>query len=840
MHDTTYSPWPRSCCVSVKVPEMPEVNEITTETPLTGEREQSKIHVPGFFERREGRLLAAWVLVLFAGGICVFGYFFLQYAHMIDQRLAAGPFSNTVSIFSAPRSIAAGDPLTQEEVVERLRHSGYSTSRGNTMGWYNVRPHAVEIFPGRDSFTGGGEPGVVEFAEGRISRIVSLSDHTERKTLELEPQLITNLSENREKRRLIRFSDIPASLVHALVSVEDKHFFQHSGIDLPRIFKAGYVDLKSGRKDQGASTITMQLARGFWLEPEKSWSRKLQELLIAMHLEEKLSKQQIFEYYANEVYLGRHATFSVNGFAEGARTYFGKDLSQLKPEECALLAGMVQRPSYYNPYRYPERARDRRNLVLSLMRQNGYLSSDEYRRAVGAPVTITPERSENMESQYFVDLMNNEMQSKFDDSDKQIRYVYTTLDQDLQVAAQEAVDVGMKVVDKQLHNTSKKKKTSIPPGQPQVALIALDPHTGEVKAMVGGRDYRTSQLNHVLAMRQPGSAFKPFVYAAALDTAVQGGQHIFTPASLMSDEPTTFVYENQTYQPGNFHHESMGDVTLRTALAHSLNVVAVRLAQQVGYAKVVDIGRRAGLNDAIKPTPSVALGAYETTPFEIAGAYTVFANQGMHVTPTTISLARGPDGKLLYQRETKQKRALDPRVAYLMVNMMQDVLRSGTGAGVHSYGFNLPAAGKTGTSRDGWFAGFTSELLCVVWVGFDDNRELNLEGARSALPVWAEFMKRAAKLREYRDARPFKAPPGIVSAEICADSGQRATGYCPNVRNDVFITGTQPVADCEMHSFPTNQYADRVTEISALPTPTVTTGKRSVPMQTDLPRPIAK
>jgi penicillin-binding protein 1B len=403
-------------------------------------------------------------------------------------------------------------------------------------------------------------------------------------------------------------------------------------------------------------------------------------------------------------------------------------------------------------------------------------------------------------SHYFIDLMNDELQSKLDNREQHTRYVYTTIDPDLQQAAEDAVDIGMKAVDQQLR---KKKHPDIAADQPQVALIALDPHTGEIRALVGGRNYGASQLNHVLSMRQPGSVFKPFVYAAALDTAIAGGGQIFTPASVLSDVPTTFAFNNASYQPGNFGHEFMGDVTLRTALAHSLNVATVQLAQQVGYAKVVAMARRAGLNRSIQATPSVALGAYETTPLEIAGAYTMFANQGMRITPTTISLARAPDGTVLYQRDSQPYPALDPRVAYLMVSMMQEVLRSGTGAAARSLGFTLPAAGKTGTSHDGWFAGFTSELLCVVWVGFDDNRELNLEGARSALPVWTEFMKRAAKMREYHDAKTFQAPQGIVAVNICAESGQRAGEDCPDKRYEVFISGTQPAAECELHGLGT-------------------------------------
>jgi penicillin-binding protein 1B len=772
---------------------------------------------PGFFERREGRILAASVICLVALGAFVFGYYYMKNARKIDSRLQAGPFSGTINVFTSPRTFAVGDPLTAEELVGRLRRSGYTMAKSNTVGWYNVRRSAVEIFPGRDSYAGG-EPGVLEFANGKISRIVSLGDHTERQQFQLEPQLITNISDAREKRRLVHFNEIPPVLVHAVISVEDKHFFNHSGFDLFRIMKAAYVDMKQRRKEQGASTLTMQLARGFWLDPDKNWHRKLQELLITMHLEHKLTKQQIFEYYANQVYMGRRGTFSINGFGEAAHVYFGKDLPQLNTPEAALIAGMIQRPSYYNPYRYPDRARERRNIVLTLMRQNGYLSDAEFRDASATPVHVTPQQPEGLESQYFIDLMNDELQNRMEDERaKKMRFIYTTLDPDLQHAAEDAVRDGMRSVDELLKK--KKMKAGVPPDQPQVALIALDPRTGEVKALVGGRNYGISQLNHVTAMRQPGSVFKPFVYAAAMETAVAGGSKIFTPASMLSDNPTTFYFGNKPYQPSNFHQDFMGDVTVRTALAHSLNVATVELAQEVGYNKVVAMARRAGLNEAIKATPAVALGAYETTPYEIAGAYTMFPNGGNRVSPTTISLVRAPGGSILYQHQPETRNVLDPRVNFLMVSLMQDVLRWGTGAGVRSRGFTLPAAGKTGTSRDGWFAGFTSKLLCVVWVGFDDGRELNLEGAKSALPIWAGFMKTAAKFHQYADAEPFRAPSGVTSVKICSDSGQLAGEYCPNVRSDMFINGTQPAVECELHSMQVN-YADRVMD------PGVTTGDR--------------
>ena len=328
----------------------------------------------------------------------------------------------------------------------------------------------------------------------------------------------------------------------------------------------------------------------------------------------------------------------------------------------------------------------------------------------------------------------------------------------------------------------------------------MDPHTAEIKAVIGGRNYGASQLNHAIRKRQPGSIFKPFVYATALDTAVAGGRQILTASTLVEDEPTTFWFDGKPYEPSNFKNEFHGEVTLRDALAHSMNVATVKVAQMVGYNSVVEMANRAGMNYKIQPTPAVALGAYEITPIEAAGAYTIFSNHGAYVKPSFITMVRSQDGEVAYKNQIRERQVLDPRVAYLMTNLMEEVLRSGTAAGVRARGFTAPAAGKTGTSHDGWFAGYTSELLCIVWVGFDDNRQLDLEGAHSAAPIWAEFMKRALQFREYANPKQFAAPDGIVSIAIDPESGMPATPFCPRTRQEVYIAGTEPVGTCPLHN----------------------------------------
>jgi penicillin-binding protein 1B len=783
--------------------------------PVSANRNVRVVKVPRgakfvrFFTRRPGIILLSTLAVLAVAFITTFTFFYIHYSRIIDAKLRGGPFTNTSKIYAAPETIGVGDAATPSDIVAQLRRSGYTEARSNPNGWFNTTTDTVQVFPGPESFFEQ-EAGVIKFAAGKIVRITSLRDNTDRPEYELEPQLLTNLYDrNREKRRLIKYDEIPPVLVHAIISIEDKRFFQHVGFDPLGIVRSVWVDVKEGRKlsgtdvrgrnAQGASTLSQQLARGMFLTPDRSLRRKLEELLITVELEQKLTKKEIFEFYCNQMDLGRRGSFDIRGFGEASQVYFGKSVRNLNVAESATLAGMLQAPSRLNPYRHPDRVKERRNVVLSLMRQNGYVDDREYAIAAESPVKVSSNSTESSDAPYFVDLLNDELQTDFQDYDFQTQAyrLYTSLDMQLQRAANEAVRIGMASVDEQLKKQKRFKGVTFP--DPQVALIALDPHTGEIKALVGGRNYGASQLDHVMAKRQPGSIFKPWVYAAAMNTAINGGQRTLTPATTVVDEPTTFWFDGKPYEPSNFEHEFYGNVTLRRALAKSMNIATIKVAEMVGYGAVVNLAHKAGINGDVHATPAVALGAYDATPLEMAGSYTVFANKGEHVSPTFLSEIKDKSGKIIFQSKAATKQVLDPRVNYLMVSMLQEVMRSGTAAGVRSRGFTVPAAGKTGTSHDGWFAGFTSGLLCVVWVGFDDNRELNLEGAHSALPIWTEFMKRAIQLRSYRDAKPFPAPQGVVTLDIDPESGMPATPSCPQHYSEVFIAGTEPVGTCPLH-----------------------------------------
>ena len=756
-----------------------------------------KPRLPALLRHPAGKVLISFVAIVLLSGVGIFAFQYNKYANLTEEKLARGPFTNTSKLFAAPQVLSLGDEAAPDEVAAYLQRSGYGRSKSNRMGWFQVRADRIEIFPGGESYFQE-EPGLIRFENGRIAQIISLRDNTERRQYLLEPELITNLFDrNREKRRIVRFQDIPPIMIKAVISAEDKRFFSHAGFDPFRILKSAWVDLKEQRHAHGASTLSMQLARSLWLTNERTWRRKWPEILITLHLERKLTKEEIFEHYANQIYVGRVGSFNIHGFGEAAQVFFGKDLSLVTAPEAALLAGIVQSPGRFNPLRNPDRARSRRNIILQLMLDNGHISEAEYLNAVNCPLGVVTNRSESDDAPYFVDLINEFLQTRFQDHDFQANTyrVYTPLDLNLQRAAAESIRIGIKETDEILRRRGRTPEKGWP--LPQAAIVVLDARTGEVKALSGGRDYGQTQLNRAVAMRPAGSSFKPFVYAALLSRSAGGEIPVVTPISTVTDEATVFSYEDKFYEPNNYKSQFYGPVNLRFALTKSLNVPAVKFAEMAGYQAVADLARRAGMNEGVKPTPSIALGAYEVTPLEMAGAYTVFSNKGLHIEPRIVGMIRDQSGRILHTAKASESTVLDPRVAYIITNLLEDVLNRGTGAGVRARGFTLPAAGKTGTSHDAWFAGYTTELICVVWVGFDDNRDLGIEGAKAALPIWTEFMKRAHQFRPYRNAAPFAAPDGVVAVEIDPETGLLATAGCQaSARMEVFIAGTEPLRSC--------------------------------------------
>ncbi len=747
-------------------------------------------------------------VVLAVATVGTFAYYYFTIGRMIDARFKGSVFGNSARIYAIPHAVHVGEKIESKEIAAELRHAGY-TDQGDgksPMGSFRLLEGGIEIKPGPDSYHSQ-ESAIIRVRGGKVDNIVSQGG--ELAAYELEPQMITSLFDagQRSKRQLVKYDEIPPLLVNAVLAIEDRRFFQHGGVNFIRLAEATWVDVTHQRHEQGGSTITMQLSRAFFLTPEKTVKRKLSEMMIALEMEQKFSKQQIFEFYANRVDLGQRGSFTISGFAQAAQAYFNKDLKDLSPAEAALIAGIIQAPSYLSPYRHPERALERRNLVLDSMVETHAITQADAEKAKATPLKLAPPNVEASDAPYFVDLLRETLISKLDErqmNDEGYR-IYTTLDPDLQKAAAAAVQTGMKLVDDQVTKLRTKRtkvgknkyETHVLPGpQAQVALVAIDPHTGEVLALVGGRNYGMSQLNHAVAKRPTGSIFKPFVYAAAMNTALDGANPVFTPASMVTDEPSTFAYGDQIYEPRNYKEEYHGEVTARYALAMSLNNATVKLAQEVGYDKVADLAKSAGIV-SVKATPAMALGAYDATPVDMAAAYTVFANSGERISPTVVNSVRNANGDVVMDFKPEKRPVLDARVAYLMTTMMEGVMNSGTAYVVRQRGFTTPAAGKTGSSHDGWFAGYTSNLLCIVWVGYDDYSDLRLSGAQTAAPIWAEFMKKAVTLPQYLDAKPFSQPSGVVDVQLDKTTNLLATPSCPEDYSVAFIAGTEPSETCD-------------------------------------------
>ena len=736
-----------------------------------------------------------------------FSYFYIKYDRIIEKRFRTPVFANSAKIYALPRVVHNGEKIEAREIAAELREAGYSDKDGQSkLGTFHQVKGGIEITPGSESYHAP-EAARISIEDGQVKQISSRG--TDLSAYELEPQLVTALfdAEQRSKRQVVKYSEIPPVMVQATLAIEDRRFFEHSGVNFVRTAEAVWEDVIRQRRAQGGSTITQQLARGFFLTPEKSIKRKLTEMLIAEELEQKFTKQQIFEFYANWVNLGQRGSFAISGFAEASRAYFDKDLKDISLPEAALLAGIIQGPSRLSPYRHPERALERRNLVLDSMVENHAVTKEQADKAKATPLKLAPPNVEASDAPYFIDLVRDQLISKFSETelnDSSYR-VYTTLDPDLQKAAAQAVDSGIKLVDEQVKKLRTKKvkvgkkfETTVQPGpQAQVALVAIDPHTGAVLALVGGRNYAWSQLDHAVAKRPTGSIFKPFVYATAMNTALDGSQNVITPASTVTDEPSTFAYGDTIYEPRNYKEEYHGDVTLRYALAMSLNNATVKVAEEVGYDKVADLAKSAGIV-SVKATPAMALGSYDASPLDMAGAYTVFANNGVRLSPLMLKSVRNAKGDVIANYTTDQRTVLDPRVAYVMTNMMEGVINNGLGyTAVRLRGFTPPAAGKTGSSHDGWFAGYTSNLLCIVWVGYDDYSDLRLSGAMTAAPIWAEFMKKASTLSQYSDMHEFQQPSGVVDVQLDKATNRLATPNCTDDYVSAFVAGTEPHDTCE-------------------------------------------
>jgi penicillin-binding protein 1B len=751
------------------------------------------------------RLFSAPVIipVVFVSAIVlgVLIYYWTIFSGRIDNLLAGEVYTRTAGIYAAPKQLRVNGAISQTDVIAFLKRAGYveKTQQADTSrGRYSVNGTSLDIEPSSASSVDGTR----QFQNVRIQfsgsgkSISSLTDLEGRGSMQrvwLEPELISSVTgTERAKRKVIGFSDLPPHLVKAITVTEDRSFFEHYGVNVRGIIRALIrrydSDPTSPIARQGGSSITQQLVKNLLLSPEQTWRRKISEAYMSVILETRLSKEKIFELYCNQVYMGQQAGFSINGFGEAASAYFNKDVTNLTLPESAFLAALIRSPNRYNPYTKIETATARRNQVLDSMAEAGAITQQEAATAKATPLQVVPSRGriDVSDAPYFADYVQNQLGDMIAGTGAEHLRIYTTIDMDLQRAAYAALT-------KQMATLDKIQSRRFEPGTLQAALIAMNAKTGEIVAMVGGRDYSKSQLNRATdAFRQPGSVFKPFVYATALNTAFDPVPRVITPATTYMDEPKTFTFDNQEYSPGNFGESySHEPVTLRDGLVHSLNVVTVEVAMEVTIGRVMNLAAKAGLPKPPRAYPAMALGTSEATPLQIASAYTAFANLGSRTTPIAINRITTGDGATVAAPTTQRSEVLRPEVAYVMTSFMKDVVNRGTASKVRARGLKAVLAGKTGTSRDGWFAGYTPNLVCAVWVGFDDGSQLGLTGANSALPIWSDFMSVAlAQHPEWEG--DWDMPAGVEQVEINPRTGKPTAPGDAEKRTEYFINGTGP------------------------------------------------
>ncbi len=724
-------------------------------------------------------------------------------SHQLDERLASGLTPAAAMVFGAPLELLPGLGLDRAGLADRLDELGYARrDQARRAGEYAVEPDAVILIPregpqeGRLARVRFASSRAGDAAGGNVGHVAAIEvppgRRSQRLTLDA-PHLSTLHGRDRRRRRTVPLAEMPDDVVRAVLAAEDHRFFAHPGIDAVRIAGAAVTNLTGNRSYLvGASTLTQQLIKNTLLSPERTLWRKLREQALALLLERRLPKPRILELYLNEVYLGHRGSFAIHGVAQGARALFGKDLGNLTLGEAATMAGLIRAPQTHAPHRHPERARARRNGVLQAMVDLGLVTPDRAMVAAREPLGGNADPADR-EAPYLVDFVRARVEDRLDDwrgGGRALR-LETTVDLHLQRLAESAVREGLdRIADRRGGSADH---------PPQAALVAVDPRSGAIRAMVGGRSYRQSQFNRAVhARRQPGSVVKPFVYLAALERAAREPGVRFTPASVIDDRPTTFRFGGRPWRPTNYGGVYDGPVTARAALARSRNVAAVRVGELAGFGEVARLWSAASGAAAPPAYPSIVLGSFESTPMEVAAAYTVLANRGSRTPLHAVSRVTAGD-EALHRAAPAARPVARPDSAFLVTSMLRSALDTGTAAAARRDGFVHDAAGKTGTSndlRDAWFAGFTPTLLTVVWVGMDDDSPLGLTGAEAALPIWTAFMRNA--LAE-RTVPGFMPPPRVTVVDVCGDTGRRATAACPRPVAEAFVEGTEPDARCHRH-----------------------------------------
>ncbi len=762
--------------------------------------------------RRKGSRRRRRIAGVGLAGLVAASFVFVYCWVTVGEQFEGHRWPLPARIYSAPMRLAEIVPVTREEIVARLERSGYARfSRSPTRpGGFREVEGGVEIYSRGFEAGDRSASAVWMRVSFRGRRIVSVVDRSGRpvRSAMLEPELVgTFFGPRQEERQPVAIEEVPDSLIQAVLAAEDLRFYRHAGLDLRGIGRAAWANLRGGQILQGGSTITQQTVKNLFLSPERNWWRKSREAVMALILDARYPKDRILETYLNDAYLGQRGSVAICGIQAASRFYFGRDVRHIGVGESALLAGLIRSPGQYNPFVHPERARARRDQVLAAMERAGLLSAEAAGAAGKESIALASGRGGYVGASHVVELVRAQLAAQFDPSVLQTEAlrVYTSLDTRWQAVAERALRDGLERLERDEPSLKRQRDRRRIDG----AIVVTRPETGEILALVGGRDFTKSQFNRVTqARRQPGSCFKPFVFAAAFEAA--GDDPVLTPASLLEDQPIRLRSGGKVWEPKNFDGEFRGPVTVRRALVESLNVPTVRAAMDVGLDRVVDLAHGAGIESPLPEFPSTALGATEVTPLELAAAYGTFANGGMRRVPWLIRDVIGQDGRSLGSDRPSGRRAMSAATAFLVNDILREVLESGTARSAGALGYDGIAAGKTGTTddmRDAWFVGYSRRTLALVWVGFDDNAQMGLTGARAALPIWVATMVGG---EAGTTAAQFNVPGSIVRREICPETGELATSACPDSREEVFSEGSEPTRACSTHGGTFRRWFERL------------------------------
>ncbi|HEV7574084.1 MAG TPA: PBP1A family penicillin-binding protein [Thermoanaerobaculia bacterium] len=757
----------------------------------------TRSRIKDFFWRHSAGI-AVLVMLCFVGFLAFVGYTYVVITKKFDSSRR---WDLPSRIYSDATPLVPGMTIPRALLEPKLNHVGYHevATRVTNPGEYRYAGNTLEIYLQNFEYPDiefRALPVAIEMDGGTVRGIKRLDDGVALRGIRIEPELITSIYNNEMEDRLpVALSAVPKFVSEAIISTEDKNFYHHEGISIRGSLGALVTDIRNRNITHGGSTLTQQLVKNYFLNPERRWGRKIHEMLEAVLLEARYSKQQILEAYLNEIYLGQNGAVQIAGVEQASQVYFGKHVTYLTLPEAATLAGIIRSPNVLSPLAHPDRAKVRRDTVLQLMKEQGYISDTEYEQAVASPLTTSRFPKTSRSAPFFVDLVLKQLKETYPET--QLRTeglrVFTTLDTMMQRSAEQSLDSGIEALNKH-YPYLRKSPTPL-----EGVILTIQPGTGYVKALVGGRSYSKTQFNRAIqARRQPGSLFKPFVYATAMDPA--RGQQAFTAATVLDDSPISIRTGNAVWTPQNYDLRYHGQVTVREALAHSYNIPAVRAAMNVGVSNVIKTAATIGIESHLAPYPSVSLGSFEVTPLEIAYAYSAFANLGVKAEPISILAVSTAEGKLLESREVKMKRVAPASVCYVMNDVLKGVFEFGTASKARLQGFERPFAGKTGTTssyRDAWFIGYSPRILSLVWLGFDDGHSVRLAGGDACVPIWTNNMNRVSGLIPDVD---WKRPEDVIDRQIDPLSGMLATPYCPQTKDEIFVAGTEPTSVCPLHA----------------------------------------